>query len=149
MENFENVVEGSGQLSPKANMEPSLAFVGATWAALIVGVVAYNVGLYNASMQLNEKGYYFVVLLYGLFSAVSVQKSVRDRIEGLPISGIYYGISWFSAIVAIILLTIGLYNATLTLSEKGFYGMSFALSLFSAITVQKNVRDYMAARKKR
>ncbi|MFM7856321.1 MAG: YiaA/YiaB family inner membrane protein, partial [Flammeovirgaceae bacterium] len=36
---------------------------------------------------------------------------------------------------------IGLWNATLTLSEKGFYSMSFLLSLFAAITVQKNTRD--------
>ncbi|MFT4838531.1 MAG: putative membrane protein YiaA, partial [Oleispira sp.] len=26
-------------------------------------------------------------------------------------------------------------------SEKGFYGMSFLLSLFAAIAVQKNTRD--------
>lgn len=33
---------------------------------------------------------------------------------------------------------IGLYNAgSIDLSEKGFYGMSFVLSLFAAITVQK------------
>ena len=35
-------------------------------------------------MQLNEKGYYFTLLMYGLFSAVSVQKSVRDRLDGIP-----------------------------------------------------------------
>ena len=35
----------------------------------------------------------------------------------------------------------GLWNATLTASEKGFYAMSFLLSLFAAIAVQKNTRD--------
>jgi len=44
-------------------------------------------------MPLNEKGYYFTVLMYGLFSAVSVQKSVRDRMEGIPVTNLYYGIS--------------------------------------------------------
>jgi hypothetical protein len=34
-----------------------------------------------------------------------------------------------------------LWNATLALSEKGFYAMAFALSLFAAIAVQKNIRD--------
>jgi len=38
-------------------------------------------------------------------------------------------------------LVVGLWNATLTLSEKGFYGMAFLLSLFAAIAVQKNTRD--------
>jgi len=46
---------------------------------------------------------------------------------------------------ALLLLLVGLWNATLLLSEKGFYGMSFALSLFGAVAVQKNTRDVMAA----
>lgn len=39
------------------------------------------------------------------------------------------------------LLTIGLWNATLAPSEKGFYAMAFVLSLFAVVAVQKNVRD--------
>lgn len=46
--------------------------------------------------------------------------------------------SFFSAVA---LLGIGLFNADMFLSEKGFYGMAFILSLFSIITVQKNIRD--------
>ena len=76
-----------------------------------------------------------------LFSVISVQKSFRDKAEGLPVTEIYYGLSWFATIASIVLLTIGLWNADLLLSEKGFYGMSFALSVFSAIAVQKNTRD--------
>lgn len=121
--------------------KPSGAFVAVSWAALLAGVAAYLVGLWNAGMQLNEKGYYFTVLMYGLFSAVSVQKSVRDRLEGIPVTNIYYGLSWVSVLLAVLLLVVGLWNATLTLSEKGFYAMSFALALFAAIAVQKNTRD--------
>lgn len=92
-------------------------------------------------MALNEKGYYFTILMYGLFSAISVQKSVRDRQEGIPVTNLYYSLSWVSTLLAILLLTVGLWNAGLTLSEKGFYAMSFMLSLFAAIAVQKNTRD--------
>ncbi|WP_238387836.1 inner membrane protein YiaA [Pararcticibacter amylolyticus] len=92
-------------------------------------------------MELNEKGYYFTVLLFGLFAVISVQKSVRDRAEGLIVTDLYYGLSWFATIAAMTLLTIGLWNADLTLSEKGFYAMAFCLSMFSAIAVQKNTRD--------
>lgn len=121
--------------------KPSGAFIGAAWAALFIGVIAFCVGLWNAEMALSEKGYYFAVLMFGLFSVVSVQKSVRDRMEKIPVSDIYYGICWIGTIMSLTLLVIGLWNADLALSEKGFYGMSFALSLFSAIAVQKNVRD--------
>jgi uncharacterized membrane protein YiaA len=123
------------------NQKPSNAFIAASWGTLITGISAFIIGLWNADMQLNEKGYYFTVLMYGLFSVISLQKSVRDQLEGIPVTGIYYGLSWFSAILAVTLLIIGLWNASLTLSEKGFYGMSFILSLFSAIAVQKNTRD--------
>ncbi len=76
-------------------------------------------------MALNEKGYYFTVLMFGLFAAVSVQKCVRDRLEGVPVTDIYYGLSWFSTILSILLL-----------------------ALFGAIAVQKNVRDAAQATKK-
>lgn len=92
-------------------------------------------------MMLNEKGYDFTVLLFGLFSVISVQKAVRDKLEDIQVTEMYYGISWFTSIAAIVLLVIGLWNADLELSEKGFYGMSFTLSLFAAIAVQKNTRD--------
>jgi uncharacterized membrane protein YiaA len=121
--------------------QPSNAFIAAAWAALFVGFLAFLIGLWNASMLLNEKGYYLTVLLYGLFSAVSLQKSVRDQLEDIPVTAIYFGLCWASVIIAIVLLAVGLWNATLTLSEKGFYAMAFVLSLFAAITVQKNTRD--------
>lgn len=120
---------------------PSPAFMAASWLAVGVGILSYNVGLWNADMMLNEKGYYFTVLMFGLFSAISIQKSVRDRLEGIPVTDLYYAISWFAALLAILLLVVGLWNASLLLSEKGFYAMSFFLSLFAAIVVQKNTRD--------
>ena len=120
---------------------PTSAFIGASWAALFIGVITYLVGLWNAGMQLNEKGYYFTILMYGLFSAVSLQKSVRDRLEGIHVTGIYFGLCWLSLGISILLLSVGLWNAELALSEKGFYAMSFLLSLFAAVAVQKNVRD--------
>lgn len=124
-----------------AAQRPTGAFIGASWAALLVGAVVYLMGLWNADMPLNEKGYYFTLLMYGLFSAVSLQKSVRDRIEGIPVTGIYYGLCWVSLAIAVLLLSAGLWNATLTASEKGFYAMAFLLALFGAVAVQKNIRD--------
>ena len=122
--------------------EPTGAFIGAAWGALLIGVSSYLIGLYNAGMELNEKGYYIVLLILGLYSAVSLQKAVRDRDEGMRVTNLYYGLSWFALISSIALMAIGLFNAgSIILSEKGFYGISFVLSLFAVVTVQKNVRD--------
>jgi len=128
------------------SQRPSAAFVSASWAALLVGVITYLSGLWNASMALNEKGYYFTLLAYGLFSAVSLQKSVRDRMEGIPVTNLYFGLCWMSVLLVLLLLTVGLWNAALASSEKGFYAMSFVLSLFAAVAVQKNVRDSSTSR---
>lgn len=121
--------------------QPSVAFIGASWTSLLIGITAFIIGLWNANMQLNEKGYYFTVLMFGLFAAISVQKAVRDQMEGIPVTNLYYGIAWFATLLSIVLLTVGLWNATLARSEKGFYAMSFLLSIFAAIAVQKNTRD--------
>ncbi len=129
------------QKKQHGELRPTPAFISASWFALFVGMISYCIGLWNASMWLNEKGYYFTLLLFGLFSVVSVQKSVRDRQQGLPVTDAYYGISWFTTIASLVLLVIGLWNADLELSEKGFYGMSYLLSMFAAIAVQKNTRD--------
>jgi uncharacterized membrane protein YiaA len=125
--------------------KPSVAFIGASWVALFAGFLAFVIGLWNANMPLNEKGYYFTVLMYGLFAAVSLQKSVRDRLEGIHVTGIYFGLCWASILISISLLAIGLYHATLTPSEKGFYAMSYVLAVFAAVAVQKNTRDVAAA----
>jgi uncharacterized membrane protein YiaA len=147
--NYQTTVSGKEPVKTKSkkkeskvyDQKPTSAFVGASWAVLAIGMISFCVGLWNSDMELNEKGYYFTVLLFGLFSAISVQKAVRDKLENVQVTAIYYGISWFTTIASILLLVIGLWNAELLPSEKGFYGIAFVLSIFGAITVQKNVRD--------
>jgi uncharacterized membrane protein YiaA len=118
------------------------AFYIASWVALGIGVSSYLVGLWNAELENAIKGYYFTVFAFGLYAAVSIQKTVRDRIEQIPVSNIYYGISWAAIILALSLFGIAIYqNDDLILSEKGFYSIAYVLSLYSCIVVQKNVRD--------
>lgn len=129
--------------SQLAAYKPTTAYVGTSWAVMLVGVLAYLLGLWNAqAMLLNEKGYYIAVLALGLYSAISLQKTLRDRSEGIPTTNMYYLISWVALGLSIALIAIGLMNAGgLSLSEKGFYMMAFTMSLFAAVTIQKNTRD--------
>lgn len=121
--------------------KPTGAFIGASWIALMVGTLGFISGLWNAEMQMNEKGYYFTVLILGLFSSVSLQKAVRDRLEGIPVTGLYFSLSWIAVGTSITLLVVGLWNASFTQSEKGFYAIAYLMSLYAAVAVQKNVRD--------
>jgi uncharacterized membrane protein YiaA len=141
---------GSGRYGMNSPQQkgPSVAFVGISWLVLVLGIVAYVVGVWNTSeWELNEQGYYLVVLMYALFSVVSVQKSVRDKLEGIPVTNIYYGMSWASSVASILFLVIALFNNDLELAVSGFFGMSFTLSLFAAVAVQKNTRDIEEIRK--
>ena len=141
----QNLPPGAGPV-PAGSAAPTPAFVAASWAALMVGIVAFLSGLAGARMDLNEKGYCLTLLLYGLFAAVSLQKSVRDRVEGIPVTSLYFGLAWVAVGSALLLLAVGLWNAGLAGSEKGFFGMSYLLALFASVAVQKNVRDTLAAR---
>lgn len=127
-------------------MRPSNAFVGASWASLFLGMGGYMIGLWNSAMSMNEKGYYFAILVLGLFSAISLQKTVRDKLEGIAVTGIYLGVCWVALLLALLMLTFGLYNAAFELAIKGFYGMAYLLSLFAVVCVQKNVRDLASVR---
>ncbi|MET0423102.1 MAG: inner membrane protein YiaA [Actinoplanes sp.] len=131
---------------PMSANKPTVAFVGASWAALFLGVLSFATGLWNATMTKSEKGFYAAVLVLGLFAAVSLQKSVRDRAEGLPVSALYLGLSWAVVGLSVLMLVAGLWNSGMLLSEKGFYGLSFAMTLFAAVAVQKNVRDTLQHR---
>ena len=130
---------------PPVPARPTAAFVGASWIALVISVTAFGIGLWNAEMELSEKGFYGTVMLLGLFSAIAVQKSVRDRAEGVPVTGIFLGLSWAMVVTSLVLMATGLSNADLELSEKGFFGLGFAMALFSVVAVQKNVRDLAAS----
>ena len=122
---------------------PTRAFIGASWAALAVGSAVYLLGLWNSTMALNEKGYYFVLLMYGMFATVSLQKSIRDRLEGQRVSKQYYAIAWASVGICIVLLVVSLTKASLEMSEKGFFAMAYLMSLFGVTAAQKNTRDLM------
>ncbi len=123
----------------------SSAFISASWVAMGVGLIGYFIGLWRSNMMLNEKGYYFTIIMFGLFGVISLQKSVRDRLEGIKVTDLYYSICWFGTILSIVLLVVGLWNASLLPSEKGYYAFAFILAMFGAVAVQKNTRDTIAA----
>ena len=43
----------------------SSSFVMASWVAMATGLIGYIIGLSRAEMELNEKGYYFTLIMFG------------------------------------------------------------------------------------
>lgn len=126
-------------------MKPSFAFVALSWIAALAGIVLYGSMLFNSTaLTWSDKNFFTAILVFAAYAAISVQKIVRDRLEGVPFTNLYYGISWLAVIVALGLFVNGLFNATISMSERGFYGMAMLLTLFGAIAIQKNTRDLAA-----
>lgn len=126
-------------------MKPSFAFVALSWVAALAGIVFYGALLFNSTaLTWSDKNFFFAILVFAVYAAISVQKIVRDRIEGVPFTTLYYGISWLAVIVAIGMFVNGLFGVNITLSERGFYAMAMLLTLFGAIAIQKNTRDLAA-----
>jgi len=71
----------------------------------------------------------------------SHQGSVRMSFQPQKPTAVFVGASWVALFVGGGGFGIGLWNATLALSEKGFDAMAFLLGLFGAVAVQKNIRD--------
>ena len=65
-------------MEQKFNQQPSAAFVGASWFALVTGIVAFIIGLWNADLWLSEKGFFGMSFTLSLFAAIAVQKNTRD-----------------------------------------------------------------------
>ncbi|MED4205722.1 YiaA/YiaB family inner membrane protein [Neobacillus mesonae] len=59
----------------------TIAFTFLAYFTLFAGVLLFAIGLYNANLELNEKGYYIAVMLLVIVGSILTQKVVRDNAE--------------------------------------------------------------------
>lgn len=57
------------------------AFTFLAYFTFAAGVALFSIGLFNADMELHEKGYYIAVMLLIAVGAILTQKVVRDNAE--------------------------------------------------------------------
>lgn len=127
--------------------KPTWAFVGATWAALLIATGTFAVCMWRMDMADVEIWLYLSLLLFGLFGVVSVTKAVRDREEGIPVTNIYHALSWLAVLLPMSAMCLYLLNvSTLTEVQRGMLFLTYMFAVFSAVVVQKNVRDLEAYR---
>ncbi|GHI00822.1 YiaA/YiaB family inner membrane protein [Neobacillus kokaensis] len=66
---------------PKHKRRNTMAFTFLSYFTLFAGVLLFAIGLYNAELELNEKGYYIAVMLLIIVGSILTQKVVRDNAE--------------------------------------------------------------------
>lgn len=57
----------------------------ATWGVVVIGLLSYCIGLWNSSMELNEKGYYFSILLMGIYAVIFYRKLLEIKLKMLKL----------------------------------------------------------------
>ena len=122
--------------------KPTAAFVGAAWLAVGVFSLTFLTALWRMPIPEPEVYFYVTVFAFGLFGVVSVVTSVRDKEEGVPVTGVFYGLSWVAAAAPV--LTMGWYLwqvSGLDELQRGLLFLTYVASVFAAIVVQKNIRD--------
>lgn len=50
-----------------------------------MGLAAFTVSLWNATLALSEKSFYAMPLVLSLFAAIAVQKNTRDTLKREPL----------------------------------------------------------------
>ena len=122
--------------------KPTAAFVGASWIALTVFLVTYLVALWRMGVPSVEVYFFVSVMLFGAFGVVAIVKSIRDREEGVPVTGFFLGLSWVATLAPLALIGGYLLNeSTLDELQRGLLFLTYVATIFAVVVVQKNVRD--------
>lgn len=121
--------------------KPTVAFVGAAWAALVVAILTYSVAVWRMPLTADQRWFYGVLLAFGLFGVVAVVKSVRDREDGIPVTPLFYGLSWVAALGPLAVIVIYLLNSPADELQRGFLFLAYMFAVFATVVVQRNTRD--------
>lgn len=121
---------------------PSGPFIGASWAAALIGIVGFLFATWHAT-DLDRTGKFLLatLLLFGLYGIVGVTKAIRDKSESVPVSAMFIGVSWIAALIPILLLGLFIVNSALPDVNQSLFAVAYLLAAFGTVAVQKNIRD--------
>ncbi|MFD2671183.1 YiaA/YiaB family inner membrane protein [Marinicrinis sediminis] len=130
----------------------TVAFTAISYFALAAGFALFGIGVFNADWALNVKGYYILCIVLITMCCIVVQKVARDNVEDKELqlenprhrkrnTPAFTGMSYAGLAIGYGMFFIGMYNADFELNVKGYYIAVVLLISYSAIGVQKVVRD--------
>ncbi|MFH7827200.1 inner membrane protein YiaB [Kluyvera chengduensis] len=96
-----------------------------SWLIMLVGALIYLIGLWQACPLLSGKGYFLGVLVTGMFVIYVYRREVKRG----SIDGSFASVCQMVALMTCGLLLVGLWNAPLSLVERGAYLAAFCLCI--------------------
>ncbi len=122
---------------------PSGAWQGVSWFAFALGAIVFLYGVWYApGISVGERYFLYTAALFSLYGCLGVSKVVRDRQEGIPVTALFYGLSFVAAIAPFALVSYNMiFDSTLLVSTRTLLGMTFALTAYATLGIAKNERD--------
>jgi uncharacterized membrane protein YiaA len=127
---------------------PSGAWQGVSWFAFVLGATTFfYTAWYAPTVGATDRFFLYTAVLFSFFGSLSVSKSVRDRQEDVPITGLFYGLSWVAALTPFVLVVYYLtFYSDMEGSYRALLGMAYSLATFAVLAIAKNERDKTAAK---
>lgn len=119
----------------------SKEFYFLTWIAFILAFSFTLVAIWNTEWILVEKGFYTIVIGWITFSAFSLVKTLRDKMEGVKVTGEYIFLTWASTLASFAIGMIAIWNTEWQLVEKGYYWLGIIFITYTSFALSKEIRD--------
>lgn len=126
---------------------PTGAWQGVSWFAFGLGAVVFLYSVWYApGITVGERYFLYTAALFSLYGCVGVSKVVRDRVEGIPVTPLFYGLSFVAAIAPFVLVAYNMvFDSTLPATTRALLGMAYALTAYATLGIAKNERDKACA----
>lgn len=141
---YKPVTQSAGGVQLFASLKPSPVFIGASWLVMAFAAIAFTLVLYDLATETTVKGFYAMVVLFAMFGVVALSKSVRDKVEGIPVSPAFYGLSFAAVAIPAVALILMLIFSDFAIATRWLIFICAVLLVYATAAVQKNIRDLAA-----
>lgn len=141
---YKPVTQSAGGIQLFASLKPSPVFVGASWLVVAFAAIALTLVLYDLDAEAAVKGFYAIVVLFAMFGVVALSKAVRDKIEGIPVSPAFYGLSFAAVAIPATILIVMLLFSDFAVATRWLIFICSVMLIYVTAAVQKNIRDLAA-----
>jgi uncharacterized membrane protein YiaA len=99
------------------------------WILFLSGALIYVIGLWRACPLLSGKGYFFGVLMTGMFVTYAYQRAVNLNQNDERFASVCQMV----VLITVGLLLVGVWNAPVSSLEKGLYPVAFIICLLGQV----------------
>ncbi|MEG0802668.1 MAG: inner membrane protein YiaB [Citrobacter sp.] len=107
------------------------------WIIFLSGALMYVIGLWQACPLLSGKGYFFGVLMTGMFVGYVYQWAENLNLNDER----FVSVCQMVALITVGLLLVGVWNAPLSPLEKGLYPVAFFMCLLGQVLLMRSTEN--------